>query len=178
MYLDFFSLYFFFWIRQSFSWKGQETLSCRDQEIPPAVFPVEQRSRADVCPWVSTTALSTSLSTDMRQTRITWINLEHTLLLLPLAGESASTCWAQCWELSVTVCKEGTSLTWWVMMELRSDLKTWTYTSYTEWAPLLMLEDTKGEPRVTWEWFHINKITIQLNSLFWNIKCSYAIIHQ
>lgn len=107
MYLDFFSLYFFFWIRQSFSWKGQETPSCRDQEIPPAVFPVEQCSRADVCPWVFTTALSTSLSTDMRQTSITWINLEHTLLLLPLAGESASTCWAQCWELSVTVCKEG-----------------------------------------------------------------------
>lgn len=113
MYLDFFSLYFFFWIRQSFSWKGQETLSCGAQEIPPAVFPVEQRSRADVCPWVSTMALSTSLSTNMRQTRITRINLEHTLLLLPLAGESASTCWAQCWELRVTVCKEGTSLTWW-----------------------------------------------------------------
>lgn len=65
------------------------------EQIPLAVLPREQDSRAGACPLAaedsSKVALGTSLSAGMKQRRITWIGLEHVLLLLALAGASMST---------------------------------------------------------------------------------------
>lgn len=63
--------------------------------MPLAVLLREQHSMVGTCPWAdegsSKVALGTSLSTRVRQRRMTWIGLEHVLLLLALAGASMST---------------------------------------------------------------------------------------